>query len=68
VPNASQQSNEPSDLVVERTLTARAVDLDVEISADHLADLRDRLAEELNPFGYMATLVGIRGDPEIPTA
>ena len=42
-------------------LTARAVDLDVESSADNLAELRDRLAEELKlepPVGKRVSAVG----------
>jgi len=44
------------------------MDVDVKISADNLTDLRERLVEELKPFGYAPTLVGIRNEPEIPTA
>ena len=49
-------------------VTAKGLDVDVEISADNLTDLRERLVEELKPFGYVPTLVGIRSEPEIPTA
>ena len=47
---------------------AKGLDVDVEISADSLTDLRERLADELRPFGYAPTLVGIRNEPEFPTA
>ena len=49
-------------------VTAKGVDVEVEISADNVADLRDRLIEELEPFGYTPTLVGIRSEPEVPRA
>jgi hypothetical protein len=49
-------------------VTAKGMDVDVEISADNLTDLRERLVEELKPFGYAPTLVGMRNEPEIPTA
>jgi hypothetical protein len=47
---------------------AKGMDVDVEISADNLTDLRERLVKELKPFGYAPTLVGIRNAPETPGA
>lgn len=54
--------------VPSRGVTAKAIELGVEVHADNLFDLRDRLDEELKPFGYKAALVGIQGESEIPTA
>ncbi len=48
--------------------TARGVDTNIEISADNLSDLREKLAAELQPFGYLATLVGMRAEPDVPKA
>jgi len=50
-----------------RGVAAKAIDLGLELYANNLTDLRDRLDEELAPFGYTATLVGIRPDREMPT-
>ena len=46
--------------------TARAVDLRMEIEAEGMSELRDRLAERLKPFGCVATLVGAPAGEEAP--
>lgn len=33
-----------------------------------LVDLRDKLADQPTPFGYTATIVGVRSEPESPPA
>jgi hypothetical protein len=45
---------------------ARAVDIRMEVEAESLADLRDRLAERLEPFGCVATLVGLPAEEARP--
>jgi hypothetical protein len=47
---------------------AKAVDAELEFTADSVAELREKLHAELAPFGYSAALLGIRGEPEKPTA
>ena len=44
------------------------MDQEIEVTVDNLAELREKLSLELKPFGYMATLLGIRSDPEKPRA
>ena len=46
----------------------KAVDVELEATADDLAELREKLSEEPKPSGYTATLVGIRSEPEKPSA
>ena len=49
-------------------VVAKAVDLDMEVAADNLEELRDRLTEKLKPFDCTPTLIGIRTSVEKPSA
>lgn len=49
-------------------MKANAVDAALEVTADNLAELRDKLARQLEPFGYTATLIDVRCLSEKPKA
>ena len=56
------------NILADGSVKAKAVDQEIEVTADNLAELREKLSLELKPFGYTATLLGIRSAPEKPRA